>query len=71
MFMCRSHWFSLPRTLQNKIWAAYREGQENDWQPSREYCLAAIEAVTYIAMQEGKTPDVKLYETFMPETTNG
>ena len=71
MFMCKPHWFSLPRRLRNAIWATYREGQEDDKQPSRAYCLVAIECVKYIAAQEGKEPDTKLYEVFMPEGEDG
>lgn len=67
MFMCRPHWFSLPRFLRNRLWAAYRPGQEEDKQPSREYCLAAIACVEYVAAQEGITPDTRLYKIFMPE----
>jgi len=67
MFMCKAHWFSLPKAMQRKIWATYRRGQEDDKQPSRAYCLAAIEAVTFIAEKEGVTPNVRLYEAFMPD----
>lgn len=67
MFMCRRHWFSLPKRLRDRIWATYREGQEDDWQPSRAYCLTAIECVKFLAAKEGIAPDIKLYEVFMPE----
>lgn len=65
MFMCKRHWFSLPKVLRNKIWATYREGQCDDWNPSVEYCLAAIECVKFIASKEKIEPDIVLYETFM------
>lgn len=41
---CRDHWFRLPLLLRNRIWAAYRPGQEKDMKPSRAY-LEAAEAV--------------------------
>jgi hypothetical protein len=67
MFMCKRHWFTLPRELRRKIWATYRDGQCDDWNISKEYAQAAIECVTYIAKLEGITPDVKLYEMLAPK----
>ncbi len=66
MFMCRRHWFSLPKRLQARIWATYREGQEDDKQPSHAYCEAAKECVRLIAAKEGVEPDVRVYEVFDP-----
>lgn len=64
MFMCKRHWFTLPRALRNHIWATYRPGQCDDWSPSREYCIAAKAAVVWLAEHEGVTPDTKLYGMF-------
>lgn len=69
MFMCRTHWFSLPDRMRKAIWATYRAGQEDDKSPSHAYCLAAKAAVTFIAEREGKTPDVRVYEVFDPGPT--
>lgn len=44
MFMCKGHWFTLPKDLQRKIWQEYRIGQEADMKPSEEY-LAVADAV--------------------------
>lgn len=44
MFMCRSHWFRVPKELRDRIWALYRPGQELDKQPSRFYLEAARRA---------------------------
>ncbi len=30
MWGCKGHWFKLPQALRNKIWAAYRPGQEEN-----------------------------------------
>lgn len=30
---CKPHWFALPRKLRNRIWAAYRPGQEIEDRP--------------------------------------
>jgi len=43
MWGCRTHWYQLPQHLRNKIWAAYRIGQEEDGKPSRAYLDAASE----------------------------
>ena len=55
MFMCKSHWFVLDRGRRNLIWATYRRGQCDDMNPSKEYCLAAKEAVIYIYSQQRRT----------------
>lgn len=41
MFMCRQHWFKLPRNLRELVWREYRPGQEKDMRPSRGYLEAA------------------------------
>jgi hypothetical protein len=43
MWGCKTHWFRLPRHLRNRIWAAYRPGQEIDMTPSDEYLAVANE----------------------------
>lgn len=45
---CREHWFRLPKYLRDRIWAAYRPGQEKDMRPSREYLEAAREVQDWI-----------------------
>lgn len=52
MWGCRKHWFSLPKTLRDKIWDAYRPGQEINMTPSREYVQVAREQQQQ--KQEGK-----------------
>ena len=65
MFMCRRHWYMLPKVLRNKIWATYRIGQCDDMNPSDAYCEVAKECVIYIAQQEKIEPDTKLYDWFL------
>ncbi len=65
MFMCRTHWFSLPKPLRAAIWATYRPGQEDDKHPSDAYCRAAKACVEYVAQQEGRTPDTQLYDFYL------
>lgn len=43
MWGCRKHWFRLPKTLRDRIWATYRPGQEIDKRPSEEYLAVADE----------------------------
>lgn len=62
MFMCRKHWFSLPKRLRDRIWNTYRLGQCDDMNPSKEYCIAAKECVIFIAHKENITPDTLLYD---------
>jgi hypothetical protein len=68
MFMCRRHWFSLPKRLRARIWATYRPGQCDDWKISHDYANAAREAVSFIAKMEGKTPDVRIYDMLDPKS---
>lgn len=53
MFMCKTHWEMLPKNMQDDIWNAYRDGQEIDKLPSREYARVAVSAVFYLAKKEG------------------
>lgn len=48
MWGCREHWFKLPKWLRDKVWAAYRPGQEKDMRPSREYLAVAEEVQQWI-----------------------
>lgn len=48
MWGCKAHWFRLPRSLRNKIWLAYRPGQEQDKRPSEAYVAVAKEVQLWI-----------------------
>lgn len=48
MWGCKTHWFMLPKRLRDKIWAAYKIGQEVTMSPSREYVEAAREIQKWI-----------------------
>lgn len=45
---CSRHWFTLPVPLRNKVWAAYRPGQEVNGTPSQQYIAVAKEAQQWI-----------------------
>jgi hypothetical protein len=48
MFMCRQHWFALPKSMRDAIWREYRPGQENDKRPSAEYLRVTREAIAWL-----------------------
>lgn len=53
---CREHWFMLPKNIRDKIWRAYRPGQEIDLRPSEAYLAAAEAAQVWIRKHEqGRT----------------
>lgn len=45
---CSPHWFKLPQSLRNKVWATYRPGQEESKTPSAEYLAVAREVQEWI-----------------------
>jgi hypothetical protein len=59
MLMCRQHWFMVPLSLRNKVWAAYRDGQCDTLDPSSAYCKTAKAAVIAVAEKEGRVIDPK------------
>lgn len=66
MFMCKRHWFSLPKPMRDRIWRTYRAGQCDDWAISHAYAEAARDAVRFVAQREGKTADVAVYDMLDP-----
>ncbi len=52
-FMCRAHWFSVPQSLRDQLWATYRPGQEITKDPSSEYLAAAAACIRAAAEREG------------------
>lgn len=48
MWGCSQHWYKLPRPIRNRIWAAYRPGQEIRKDPSESYLRAADAAQAWI-----------------------
>jgi hypothetical protein len=45
---CAKHWFLLPKALRDRIWAAYRPGQEKTMSPSRAYLAVAREVEYWV-----------------------
>lgn len=56
MWGCKTHWFKLPKALRDRIWRAYRPGQERDQRPSADYLAAAREAQQWIRENHPSTP---------------
>ena len=67
MFMCKRHWFSLPKSIRDRIWATYRPGQCDDWNITSEYAEAAKAGVRHVAEAEGIKPDLEVYEMLDPK----
>lgn len=51
MWACKIHWFKLPKSLRDAIWAGYRPGQEDDLNPSPQWVEADERAREYSATQ--------------------
>jgi hypothetical protein len=52
MFMCRTHWFKLPKGMRTAIWAEYVPGQEVTKTPSAAYLVVANMAINWLREQE-------------------
>ena len=53
LFMCKFHWYQVPKKLRDRIWEEYRPGQEIDKNPSKKYLKVAAEAIDAVAIKEG------------------
>jgi len=53
MWGCTKHWFALPKDLRDRVWRAYRPGQEKDQRPSREYVEVARAVQDWIEKNHG------------------
>jgi hypothetical protein len=53
---CRKHWYMLPIGLRNKIWAAFKPGQETNLSPSHRYVEVAREVRDWITANRPPAP---------------
>ena len=61
MFMCKTHWYMLPKRMRDAIWSTYTLGQERDPDKIKlEYFDATREAINYIRDYEDKNGGGKL-----------
>ncbi len=51
---CQKHWYTLPATLRDKVWRAFRPGQEVSKTPSAEYIAVAREVEAWISAYEAE-----------------
>lgn len=51
-FMCRRHWFMVPKELRFQIWLHYEPGQEIRKDPTEEYLKVADLAIEEVAKRE-------------------
>lgn len=54
MFMCRVHWYTLPKATRDAVWLVYVPGQEERMDPSPEYLAVTQGAIDWLAAKEGK-----------------
>lgn len=54
MFMCKTHWYELPKTMRDELLAAYVPGQETRKDPSPEYLDVAMRCVELVAFYENQ-----------------
>lgn len=66
MLMCSHHWYMVPKSLQDAVWATYVAGQEVRKDPTREYLVAARNAINAVAEKEGK-PTIPGLRAISPE----
>lgn len=57
MFMCRRHWFMVPKADRDLVWALYTPGQENDWtKVTPLYLSVTMRIVQELAERENVPP---------------
>lgn len=52
MFMCRKHWYMVPRQMRALVWLHYVPGQEVTKDPTPEYLDVVHEAIKYVSELE-------------------
>lgn len=52
--MCWAHWKTVPKVIQERVYATYRPGQCDDKSPSTAWHHAADAAICAVALLEGK-----------------
>jgi len=60
MFMCREHWYMVPKVDRDLVWALYVPGQEIRKDPSLDYLNHVLRVIYELAIREGVEPDSAL-----------
>lgn len=63
MWGCKKHWMMLPKYLRDKVWVAYRPGQEATMTPSSTYLEVAKEVQQWIAKHSEKKSGTRFGST--------
>lgn len=53
MFMCKRHWYMLPKVMRDAVWEEYVFGQEDRMDPTEEYMNVTERAIRWLAIKEG------------------
>lgn len=69
LLMCGRHWRMVSKRSQDEVWRYYRNGQEIDKRPSREYLAAARQATTEVARKESNKPPEAHQPSLWPTET--
>ena len=54
LLCCKPHWFMIPKPLRQRVWKAYRKGQEVTKDPTPEYLAAAKAAIAAVAERDAR-----------------
>lgn len=60
LFLCPKHWFMLPKTMRDRVWALYRPGQETRKDPSAEYLEHTRKCIEFVKAEEAKRAGAKI-----------
>lgn len=53
MFMCKRHWYMLPKAMRDAVWDEYVPGQEDRMDPTEDYLHVTTRAIRMLAIKEG------------------
>jgi hypothetical protein len=54
MFMCRTHWYMVPKADRDLVWALYTPGQEIRKDPTMEYLAHTRKCIDLVASKEAR-----------------
>jgi hypothetical protein len=52
MFMCKRHWYMVPKAMRERIWDLYVPGQELRKDPTLDYLAVTNKAIELVAAKE-------------------
>ena len=63
LFMCKRHWYTLPKKLRDAVWAEYTPGQEVNKNPTAKYIVTTVWCICYVADREGVVDHIHVRST--------